>query len=90
MKKMMNEEKMRSPLLTKEELVKELRLLGLSRGMLLLVEADSDRLPYLVGGEQALVDALMEVVGYEGTIVCASFYSGTVGSSLYSRMSFSV
>ena len=75
MKKMMNEEKMRSPLLTKEELVKELRLLGLSRGMLLLVEADSDRLPYLVGGEQALVDALMEVVGYEGTIVCASFTS---------------
>lgn len=70
---MMNEEKMRSPLLTKEELVKELRLLGLSRGMLLLVEADSDRLPYLVGGEQALVNALMEVVGYEGTIVCASF-----------------
>lgn len=69
----MDEEKMKNPLLTREELVNELRLIGLSRGMLLLVEADSEHLPYLVGGEQALVEALMEIVGYEGTLVTPSF-----------------
>ena len=69
----MDGEKMKSPLLTREELVNELRLIGLSRGMLLLVEADSEHLPYLVGGEQALVEALMEIVGYEGTLVTPSF-----------------
>lgn len=69
----MDEEKMRSPLLTKEELINELRLIGLSRGMVLLVEADSERLPYMVGGEQALIEALMETVGYEGTLIVPSF-----------------
>ena len=74
MKKLIvDKEKMRSPLLTKEELMKELRLIGLSRGMVLLVEADSERLPYMVGGEQALIEALMETVGYEGTLIVPAF-----------------
>ena len=74
MKKLiMDKEKMRSPLLTKEELMKELRLIGLSRGMVLLVEADSERLPYMVGGEQALIEALMDTVGYEGTLIVPAF-----------------
>ncbi|WP_075876755.1 aminoglycoside N(3)-acetyltransferase [Merdibacter massiliensis] len=66
-------DKAKSPLLTKEELIKELRLIGLSRGMVLLVEVDSERLPYVVGGEQALIEALMEIVGYEGTIITPAF-----------------
>ena len=61
--------KMNDPVLTKAELVKELRGLGLSRGMVLLVEVTSRRLPYVVAGEQALIEALMDVVGYDGTIV---------------------
>ena len=65
--------KMNDPVLTKAELVKELRGLGLSRGMVLLVEVTSRRLPYVVAGEQALIEALMDVVGYDGTIVVPAF-----------------
>ena len=68
-----DEEKMKRPLLTQEEFLKELRMIGLSRGMVLLAEADSARLPYVVGGEQALIEALMELVGYEGTLIVPSF-----------------
>ena len=59
-KYVIDEEKMKGPPLTREEFLKELRMLGLSRGMVLLVEADSECLPYVVGGEQALIEALMD------------------------------
>lgn len=72
-KYVIDEEKMKGPPLTREEFLKELRMLGLSRGMVLLVEADSECLPYVVGGEQALIEALMELVGYEGTLIVPSF-----------------
>ena len=84
----MDEEKMKSPLLTKEELIKELRLIGLSRGMVLLVEADSDRLPYVVGGEQALIEALMEIVGFEGTLVVPAFTPELLDPSSISNCPF--
>lgn len=65
--------KMKQPIWTKKELVEELRTMGLSHGMVLLVDVDSGSLPFLVGGAQALVEALMDVVGYEGAIVTAAF-----------------
>lgn len=58
---------------TKEDLVRQLQSLGIQKGMLVLVNADTKRLGYLVGGPQILVEALIEVVGYEGTIVMPTF-----------------
>ena len=54
---------------SKEEIVQQLTLLGIQKGMVLLVQADLQRLGYLIGGEQALIEALIDAVGYEGTLV---------------------
>lgn len=59
--------------LSKESLQEQLEYLGIKKGMTLLVEADMSRMGYIVGEEQAVIEALMDVLGYEGTLVMASF-----------------
>lgn len=58
---------------TKEDICAQLESLGIQRGMVILVQADMKKLGYLIGGEQTLIEALMETVGYEGTIVMPTF-----------------
>lgn len=58
---------------SKEEIVQQLTSLGIQKGMVLLVQADLQRLGYLIGGEQALIEALIDAVGYEGTLVMPTF-----------------
>ena len=58
---------------SKTEVLKTLQELGIRKGMTILVQGDLRRLGYLIGEEQMLIDALMEMVGYEGTIVMPSF-----------------
>ena len=58
---------------TKEDICAQLESLGIQRGMVILVQADMKKLGYLIGGEQMLIEALMETVGYEGTIVMPTF-----------------
>lgn len=60
-------------MISKQDMIIQLQNLGIQKGMLLLVNVDSTKLGYLIGGAQTLIDALMEVVGYEGTIVMPSF-----------------
>ena len=57
----------------KEELCSQLRALGLQKGMVVLVQANMKKMGYLIGGEQMLIEALMDTVGYEGTIVIPTF-----------------
>lgn len=59
--------------LTKEDLREQLEYLGIRKGMTLLVHADMKRIGHIVGQEQALIEALMDTVGYEGTIVMPTF-----------------
>lgn len=58
---------------SKEEIIQQLMTLGIQKGMVLLVQADIRRLGYVIGGEQALIEALIEAVGYEGTLVVPTF-----------------
>lgn len=58
---------------SKEEVMKILQDLGVRKGMTILLQGDMTRLGYIVGEEQTVLDALMECVGYEGTIVMPSF-----------------
>lgn len=58
---------------TKEDIVAQLKTLGLKRGMVVLVQADMEKMGYFVGGVQTLITALMDTVGYEGTIVVPTF-----------------
>ncbi|MEF9962555.1 MAG: AAC(3) family N-acetyltransferase [Erysipelotrichaceae bacterium] len=59
--------------LTKEDIKRQLEAMGIQKGMLVLVQGNSEDLGYINGGSQAIIEALMECVGYEGTIVMPSF-----------------
>lgn len=58
---------------TKEDLCEMLSSMGVQKGMVIFLQADTKKLGYLTGGEQTLIEAVMEVVGYDGTIVMPSF-----------------
>ncbi len=58
---------------SKQEIFRQLEALGIQKGMVLLVHANLERLGYIVGGAQALIEALMEIVGYDGTLVVPTF-----------------
>lgn len=62
-----------SSVLHKRDIIIQLEQLGIQKGMLLFVNTDSRILGNLNGGTQVLMEALMEVVGYEGTIVVPCF-----------------
>ncbi|MDE6195515.1 MAG: AAC(3) family N-acetyltransferase [Erysipelotrichaceae bacterium] len=58
---------------TKEDVKLHLQSLGIQKGMLVLVDAAIHNFGYISGGAQAIIEALMEIVGYEGTIIMPSF-----------------
>ena len=58
--------------LSKDELVQQLRHLGVKRGMTLEVHASLKSLGFVIGGAQSVVDALLECVGPEGTLVMSA------------------
>ena len=57
--------------LSKKEIVEILKNNGLESGMIVEVHCSLSSLGYVIGGAQTIVDALMEVVGYHGTILMA-------------------
>lgn len=58
---------------TKEDLRNVFISMGIQKGMVIFLQANTKKLGYLAGGEQALIEALMETIGYEGTIIMPSF-----------------
>lgn len=59
-------------MLTKEDFKSAMIRLGVKKGMLLYVSASMEPFRYVVGGAQCVIEALMELVGYDGTIVMAA------------------
>ena len=57
--------------LSKKDIVEILKSNGLENGMIVEVHCTLPSLGYVIGGAQTIVDALMEVVGYQGTILMA-------------------
>lgn len=53
----------------KEEIVQKLREVGLERGDAVMVHTSLKRMGYVCGGAQTVIEALMEVVGENGTIM---------------------
>ncbi|MGE6376100.1 aminoglycoside N(3)-acetyltransferase [Peribacillus muralis] len=57
---------------TKQSIAADLRKLGVKRGMTILVHSSLSRIGWVNGGATAVIQALMEVVTEEGTIVMPS------------------
>ena len=57
---------------TKESLVKDLKRLGLRSGDIVLAHASMSQLGWTVGREVTVIDALLEVLGAEGTLIMPS------------------
>lgn len=53
----------------KEEIVQKLREVGLERGDAVMVHTSLKRMGYVCGGAQTVIEALMEVVGKDRTIM---------------------
>ena len=53
----------------KEEIIQKLREVGLEKGDAVMVHTALKRMGYVCGGAQTVIEALMEVVGKDGTIM---------------------
>ena len=53
----------------KEEIIQKLREVGLERGDAVMVHTSLIRMGYVCGGAQTVIEALMEVVGKDRTIM---------------------
>jgi len=60
-------------LITRERLVEDLRRLGLRPGMDVMVHSSLSRIGWVKGGAETVVDALLEVLGPESTLLMPSF-----------------
>lgn len=63
-------------MVTREQLVADLAALGVTAGMDLMVHSSLSRLGHVVGGTAAVVEALLQVIGPEGTLMAPSFNHG--------------
>lgn len=54
---------------TRSSIAAELQALGLEAGMTVMVHSSLSRLGFVVGGAQAVIQALLDVVGPEGTLM---------------------
>ncbi len=61
---------------TKEDLIRDLRALGVREGMKLQVHSSLSRIGWVEGGADAVLDALMTVLTSEGTLMLPSFNHG--------------
>ena len=60
-------------LITKEDLIEHLKGIGIQKGMVVYVQSSLEYFSYICGGNRTLIEALQEVVGYDGCIVTSAF-----------------
>jgi len=58
--------------LTKKSLVDDLKKLGLQKGDIVIAHASMSKLGWIVGRETTVIDALLEVIGEDGTLIMPS------------------
>ncbi|MBS4224096.1 aminoglycoside N(3)-acetyltransferase [Lederbergia citrea] len=63
-------------MLTKEELIKEFKAIGIKEGMVLVVHTSLKNIGYIEEGPEAVIESLLEVLGDSGTLVMPSMASG--------------
>lgn len=68
---------------SREDLVEGFRRIGIKKGMTVEVHTSMKKFGYVIGGSQTVVDALLEAVGYDGTIVMPLQSSGNTEPSYW-------
>lgn len=63
--------------LNKQELVEDFLKLGVCKGDVILIRASLGSIGRITGGAQTVVDALIDIVGKQGTIVSLAFTGGS-------------
>lgn len=63
--------KLVKPIITKNVLIKILEELGIRKGMVVFVEANILKYNNIVGGNRTLIEALQEIITYDGCIICS-------------------
>jgi len=62
--------------ITREDIVKCLRKLGLTQGVGVMVHSSLKSFGFVKGGAQTVIEALMEVITLKGTLMMPSFNHG--------------
>lgn len=65
-----------SSVITIEDIKKELKHIGIQNGDVLEVHASLKSIGYVLGGANALLDALLDTLGFEGTLIMSAQSSG--------------
>ena len=58
-------------LYTKQNLIDLFRRIGITSGMIIELHVSMSKIGFIIGGAETLIDALMEVLGYNGTLIMA-------------------
>ncbi len=74
---------MESQVLTKNDFKMAFAQMGIRKGMLVYVQSSLRPFGWVVGGAQTILDALMETVTYDGTIVMPAFTKNLSDPSMY-------
>lgn len=75
--KKLNEKKSNNQIVTKPKLIDDFKSIGLCKGDSVLVHSSLSKIGFVEGGAQTVIDALMEVVGNNGTLLFPSFPANT-------------
>jgi len=65
--------KRKAPRIEKRQLIKDLLNIGLKSGDIILVHSSLKSIGYVIGGANTVIDALLEVIGKEGTLVIPTY-----------------
>ena len=65
-----------SSVITIEDIKRELKHIGIQNGDVLEVHASLKSIGYVLGGANALLDAILDTLGFEGTLVMSAQSSG--------------
>lgn len=64
---------MDKPIVTVEQIKKDLRDLGVKKGDIVMLHASLSQIGYVEGGADAVLDAVLDVLGEEGTLMVPTF-----------------
>ena len=71
-----SKDKVQAETISKDRLVHDLQTLGVKKGMNIMVHSSLSKLGNVEGGADTVIDALIEVVGSNGTILMPAFNQG--------------